>query len=346
MDSADLLLSHQLEAVIALAKNFPKVEVITSRARHLDLPHNVRVHNVNWNSEHSITSLIRFVAIFLKVLIAFRPHVIFSHMTDMQSAIISPLVRLLKIPHVLWYAHKTKSKYLAFTNLFVNNIVTSTAGSCPISSNKVIAIGQAIDPQNFYPRSDFSGKLNKFLHIGRLDPAKRTDYIIQTVAKIRSVRQEISLSLYGSIGNQKSRLWADELELFSTTGDNATWLTILPGVSRSEVPELISSHDLFIHAYLGSLDKTLVEATLMKIPVLTENPEYLSIFGSWSGFDSPSIQQEFQSIESLKPKEISSILEERYQIAYTHHSINHWISRVVEILYSNNSYSDIGDEIL
>lgn len=342
MDSSDFLLSHQLEAVTALATYFSQVEVITSRAGELKLPQNIRIHNVNWNSKHSLVSLFRFIITFTKVLAVFRPHVIFSHMTDMQASIISPIVRLLKIRHVLWYAHKTKSKYLAFANLFVNIIVTSTPGSCPISSRKVVSIGQAINPQDFTPKSKFAGQLNKFLHIGRLDPAKRTDYIVESVARMRPTYPEISLTLYGSIGNRKSKSWASDLKLLSEIDDNSLWLKFLPGISRKEVPGIISSNDVFIHAYLGSLDKTLLEATFMKIPVLTENPEYLSIFGSWSGKKSPSIQEEYQSIKMLAVSEITAILDERYQLAYSYHSINHWVSRLVGILVSSDSKSGIG----
>jgi hypothetical protein len=160
---------------------------------------------------------------------------------------------------------------------------------------------------------------------------------------LKSTHPRISLSLYGSIGNKKSKSWARELKLFSTINNNSAWLTILPGVSRSAVPGIISSHDLFIHAYLGSLDKTLVEATFMKIPVLTENPEYISIFGSWSGLQSPSIHEEFQCIKLLQVNEISAILDERYQLAYNYHSIDNWISRLVGILDSSNSKSGIGE---
>lgn len=337
MDRNDYLLSHQQEAVLELAKHFSQVEVITARAGESILPSNVIVHNVGWNSAHSIRSLTRFIAIFSKTLFVFRPNVIFSHMTDMQSAIVSPFVRLLKIRHVLWYAHKSQSKYLFFANLFVNEIVTSTPGSCPISSMKVSTIGQAINPKFFYPQSKHSGKLEKFLHIGRLDPAKRADYIINSVEIMRKTNPKISLSLYGSVGNKNSELWADQIHLMATSEDKSSWLSILPGIRRAEVPALVSSHDLFIHAYLGSLDKTLVEATFIKIPVITENPEYLSIFGSWSGIESPSILQEYDYIKSLNPEQISIILEERYQLAYNHHSINNWVSLLVQILDTNKS---------
>lgn len=344
MDVNDLLLSHQVEAVIGLARHFDEVEVITSRKGLLDLPKNVRVHNVAWDSNKSVRSLIRFLVISSKVLINFRPQVVFSHMTDMQAALIAPFLRIFHVHHVLWYAHKTKSKYLTFASNFVNNIVTSTPGSCPIDSDKVVAIGQAINPQVFKSETRVSGRLEKFVHIGRLDPSKRTDDIVECVSKLRSTNPRISLSLYGSIGNKKSTGWANQLVSFAARVENSEWLRIYPGVVRSEIPKIISSHDLFIHGYLGSLDKTLLEATFMKIPVLTENPEYLAIFGSWSETTNPTIEQEFHSISSLSKEDIDKILEERFNVADREHSLNNWVSRLTDILILDDVNKNSGDK--
>lgn len=343
MDVNDLLLSHQVEAVIGLARHFDRVEVITSRKGLLDLPKNIRVHNVAWDSNKSVRSLIRFLIISSKVLVVFRPRVVFSHMTDMQAAFIAPFLRTFHIRHVLWYAHKTKSKYLTIASKFVENIVTSTPGSCPLNSDKVVIIGQAINPQIFHSEIRFSGRLEKFVHIGRLDPAKRTDYIVESVSKLRSTNPRISLSLYGSIGNKKSGGWADQLVSFSARVENSEWLRIYPGVVRSDIPKIISSHDLFIHGYLGSLDKTLLEATFMKIPVLTENPEYLAIFGSWSKTTNPTIEQEFHGISSLSKEDIDKILEERFNLANREHSLNNWVSRLADVLVLNDAKKNSGD---
>ncbi len=335
MDVNDLLLSHQGEAAIALSGHFDKVEVVTSHQGLLDLPNNVRVHNVAWDPDKSFISLIRFIVISVRVLVAFRPKVVFSHMTDMQAALIAPFLRMLGIRHVLWYAHKTRSKYLTLSSMFVNNIVTSTPGSCPINSSKVLVIGQAINPNLFHSEVKFNGKLEKFLHIGRLDPAKRTDYIIETVSRLRPLNPKISLSLFGSIGNKKSEHLASTIRTFSERAENSEWLGVYPGVIRGEIPEIISSHDLFIHAYLGSLDKTLIEATFMKIPVITENPEYLAIFGSWSRDINPTIEHEYQAIKLLSRQEIDAVLEERFELAYNEHSLAKWVLRLAEILNSD-----------
>jgi hypothetical protein len=221
--------------------------------------------------------------------------------------------------------------------------VTSTPGSCPIDSGKVLVIGQAINPQIFQSGVGFRGELEKFLHIGRLDPAKRTDYIVKTVSDLRSLNPRISLSLFGSIGNRKSGERADQLMSFSARVENTEWLGVYPGVVRSEIPKIISAHDLFIHAYLGSLDKTLIEATFMKIPVITENPEYLAIFGSWSSKSDPTIEHEFQGIKSLSKEEIDTILEERLKLAYSGHSLNNWVLRLVEILNTDNDKKNSGE---
>jgi glycosyltransferase involved in cell wall biosynthesis len=332
MDRDDLLLSHQLDTVLALAESFSKIEVITSRAASGELPGNIKVHNVDWDSDHRYRSSLRFLLMFVKALTIFRPKIVFSHMTDVQASMMGPILRALSIRHVLWYAHKSKSVYLLFANIFVDQIVTSTPGSCPIISSKVMVIGQGIDSTKFFPRKHSVQDLHKIVHIGRLDPSKRTDYIIEIVKNLRARDLEISLSLIGSIGTGKSMAWAKELQNYAAKKETREWLHIMPGVRRSELPELLSKYDIFIHGYLGSLDKTLLEATFMKIPVVTENPEYLRIFGSWSGKLVPNLENEFNALKHLSNREIAKILEERYQLAYSEHSLIIWISRLVEVL--------------
>ncbi len=44
----------------------------------------------------------------------------------------------------------------------------------------------------------------------------------------------------------------------------------------------LQTYDCFIHSFQGSLDKTIVEATFLGLPVITINNEYRNIFGSWN----------------------------------------------------------------
>ena len=76
-------------------------------------------------------------------------------MTSIQSTFISPLTRVLRIRHYLWYAHTSNNIYLQISRALTNGIITSTPGSCPIKGRKVYPIGQAVDSKVFNWDSSF-----------------------------------------------------------------------------------------------------------------------------------------------------------------------------------------------
>jgi hypothetical protein len=98
----------------------------------------------------------------------------------------------------------------------------------------------------------------------------------------------------------------------------------LPSILRADIPNEIEKYSAFVHAYRGSLDKTLVEATLLAIPVITVNPEYIKIFGSWSGEQNPSLLEECQSFLNQDKVYIANIAMRRREIAKRNHSLENW----------------------
>ena len=113
-------------------------------------------------------------------------------------------------------------------------------------------------------------------------------------------------------------------------------LKIISSISRKDIPRKLSESDVFIHAFQGSLDKTLVEATMTGLPVVTINLEYRKIFGSWTSDPEASLQQELEGYLSAieGDYDLKSELHRRYIVALTLHSENHWVSALAKILQS------------
>jgi hypothetical protein len=153
MDSQDPLLSHQYEAVKALANSFKKITVITGRVGKIESDPRLRIISTNWRPGHGLSNLLRLFAKAIPEIIRGDFKSVFYHMTDLQCALLSPLVRVRRRRQFLWYAHTFKSKYLVFASWWVTGIVTSTVGSCPLTGKYVRPIGQAIDQEKFMPIS-------------------------------------------------------------------------------------------------------------------------------------------------------------------------------------------------
>ena len=150
MNARSTVFSHQLEVAKRLSRHFERTFVITADEHLGEKTANIEIQSSNWKSGQSLKNAITFYRLVIPVILSQRKDiVVFSHMTEVQSFLIAPLCRLLGIPHFLWYAHKSNSKYLRLSFPFLNGVITSTPGSCPIRSPKVHPIGQAIDIELF-----------------------------------------------------------------------------------------------------------------------------------------------------------------------------------------------------
>ena len=332
MDRNDPLLSHQYEAVTGLAKNFDKITVITGRLGQVAPNPKIHIISTNWVQGHRIRSIIR---LFLKAIPKIMQgdfQSVFFHMTDLQCALLSPLVTLRGRRQYLWYAHTFKSKYLSFASKWVTGVVTSTIGSCPLTGQSVWPIGQAIDDEKFRPVSFDVLDLNKLVHIGRFDKSKNIDLLVSSAEEIKRFFPKIELTIIGSPANIESRDWANDLILRSRPEIEEGWLSFRDAIPRALFPIEMAKNGCFFHYYLGSLDKTLIEATMLCVPVVTLNSEYIGIFGTWSKFPISVLEDEYRALRSLSTEEITDELARRLEIARNYHSLRHWIEQLTDLL--------------
>ena len=115
------------------------------------------------------------------------------------------------------------------------------------------------------------------------------------------------------------------------------WLSFQENLKRSEIPKCLLKYDIFIHAFRGSLDKSLIEATFTRMPVVTVNLEYLSIFGSWSKNSNSEVtlETEVSALLGLTNDQIWKECERRSVIALAGHSLENWTISLVDILKAN-----------
>lgn len=339
MDSNNGIFSHQIEVVRRLSNSLEKVVVITNSYNiNEPLPHNVEVFKVNWVANKNLINVFRYLSALRRAVNNIDNLIIFSHMTEVQSAVISIWTYIKKIPHYLWYAHASKSLPLRICHVFLDSIITSTPGSCPFSDSKVIAIGQGVDETIFGNRKrnhPVTRDSIKAITIGRLDPSKKLETLISLTCDSDFSKNFSKLTIIGkaSLGNEN---YEQSLKNAYKSFVNLGKLEFLGSVTRDRLPEYLDSSDLFIHAFEGSLDKTLVEATMCRVPVITCNLEYQREFGSWSSglqdTQHSSLISELQHYLSLNPINIIDIVEKRGIRAAQSHSLEHWTNSLVRII--------------
>ena len=172
MDEKSQVFSHQIELVNQLSAKFDQITVLTAQVGVCNTEKNVKVISFDWVEGKRVSSLLRFLKIFIKTIRSEKFTVLFSHMTSVQSAFISPITRIIRLKHYLWFAHTSNGIFLKVSRLLTNGIITSTPGSCPLKGSKVFPIGQSINSQKFKKKNSNTQSVKNLVHIGRFDPSK------------------------------------------------------------------------------------------------------------------------------------------------------------------------------
>jgi glycosyltransferase involved in cell wall biosynthesis len=332
VDERNQVFAHQTEAVIRLSKKFRKVYVITSTKGQVYLPNNVTVIESRWIQGKRIRNSLRFIGKFFQVYFRDKNIVIFSHMTEVQSALISPFTKIMGIRHIVWYAHASRSLAMNVNHFLLNGIASSTTGSCPYTGDKISIVGQAID-ENFF--SSYQRNFEppyKFVHVGRTDPSKKIELIIKTIENLNRMGFDSSLTITGGPSSANSNGYVQSLEFLRESLENPFSIIFSGPIQRDLLPEYLKAFNLFIHAFQGSLDKSLIEATLLGIPVLTLNTEYLNIFGSWNLKPGSSLEEEFVALTSLSKDQINFEINRRRELAVSRHSLSGWVEKIYKLL--------------
>lgn len=328
MSESNTIFSHQLETALRLSTSYSRIIVLSNEMPEGELPVNMTVVPTGWVNGSKLLSALRFLRIGTWTLIRHRPDVIFCHMTEVQNLILAPFARIFRIPIYLWYAHMSLSPYLRISYFLSNGIITSTKFSCPIKGSKVIEIGQAIDSVTFNG-PEFHGPIRKLTHLGRFDESKNISALIETVSAMRNEYPELTLEVIGTPSNLKNQGYAN---LILNKYKEEKWLTFRPSIPRAQVPDKLIKSDCFIHAYEGSLDKILVEATFMRRPVVTRNYGYLKEFGTWSDSIPTSLELELRSLLNRPEQEVSIEVNRRREIATNNHDISSWVDKLNSVL--------------
>lgn len=333
MDPSNQALAHQVEIVEALAKNFKRVVVLTGLANWNSTHPNIVIKCSNWQEGKNLHNLIQFYKYFFQIWKEYEIQSVFSHMAVIQSGLVAPFIRTMGINHILWYAHAKDSLYLRWTAFWVNQIATSTTGSCPIQNPKVAYLGQSIKSENFYFKlASESDELKKIVHIGRNDKSKNIGLLINTVSYFRQLGLNLTLDLFGKSSNAKNIQYFNKLQEEWNFAIESGWLRIRGPIPRQEVAKILQNFDVFIHGFEGSLDKALLEATLCGVPVVTVNSEYLQQYGSWSNSDCINLENELKALLQMPKPQLSLILQLRRDFTIQNHGLERWIANLTLLL--------------
>jgi glycosyltransferase involved in cell wall biosynthesis len=336
LDDSQPIFATSANWISELCKKHDRVTVITGHLGKYEKPRNADVYSINWIESQNFRNIVKTLIIGLKVIRRKRFSVAFTHMALVQALILSPLLKLHKIRHVVWYAHASNPISLRITKKFASEFVTSTTGSFPLRSAKVKTIGQGIDPSKFTKKS-LSYPIKNLIHVGRFEKSKNIDLIIETVASAREQGFPLTFTQVGNASTKSVGEYEFQCkEKFSGFVEEG-WLHFEPTLSHEKIPEVLSKADLFIHAFQGSLDKTTVEAVLIGLPLISINDEVNNFFAG-KAVDA-SLANRLLTILSFDEVSLRAYADNQMALAIKNGTLNSLINKLDQILISE-SFSD------
>lgn len=338
MSPKSLVFAHQRDTAIALSQYFESVTVFTPDVFYENLPVNMKAHLLKWHKNSPVRNTYTVLKTLIPYLLSNRKSVVFTHMTDVHAALISPITWLFRIRHVLWYAHATNSLFLIWSSFFVNQIASSTSGSCnlELNSHKVKFINQGISQRDFPFQISELMERTKLFYYGRLDQSKNIHLFLELIEKLNHQKDTFTLNIFGRTANKQPEMYLINLRLNPIVRKTNSSVKFHGPIERKNIPTTVKEFDIFLNLFSGSLDKTLIEATFMGKPVVTWNQEYCREFGTWSGAPVAEsldfLLQEILALQSRNSSDLRTELERRLNLGLRMHSFTGWINRLASIL--------------
>lgn len=332
----------------ALAARCEIIDVLTMQAGRLSVSDNVRVFSDGRERGYSKPHRVfEFYRVLLRLLCERRYDICFAHMAPLYTIMAKPLLRLYRIPVVLWYAHGTISLMLRIAEKLADRIVTSTVEGFRLPSNKLVVIGQGIDTTVFAPpiARYQSDQTFTIAAVGRIAPIKKLDILIEAVWLLvhNNGLPDIRLQIVGGT-YPKDRWYEEKLK------DRVNQLHLNRVVDfRGPVPfehivRVYQEADVTVNlSQTGSLDKAILESMSCGVPAVTSNEAARPILQRWtdillfSANDPETLALRLKAIMTLELKDRQQLALALRQVVIKHHSLDQLATRLDKLLLATTS---------
>jgi glycosyltransferase involved in cell wall biosynthesis len=308
--------------VAALARRVDELVVLASSVSPGTLPGNSRARTFRAGTRAGRG--LRFEAALARELRGLDGVV--AHMCPVYAVLAAPLVRPLRLPLVLWFAHWRASALLRAAERISTAVLSVDQRSFPLPSRKLRAIGHGIDLSEF-PCSDHSsaGSL-RLLALGRYSPAKGLDVVVRALAGT-----DATLTVHGPTLTEAERAHRAELERLAAELGLADRIRLEHAVPRAQLPALFAEADALVNNMrAGAPDKVVYEAAASCLPVLASNPVFDDLLGSELRFERDSPGQLAERLRSLAALDRAQLGRELRRKVKERHTADGWAEGVLQ----------------
>lgn len=184
--------------------------------------------------------------------------------------------KLLRKEVGFWYTHQS-DRFLRSALTFVDHAFTPSLDSFPIRTKKLRIVGHGVDTEAFMSKNEPSPKSPLvILSDNRLTPSKNVEETLKVSEALLKRGVVHTMRIIGAAITDKDKEY--ERRLRDEVQRKHLPVSFLGGVSFERVPDYYREADIFInHANVGALNKTVLQAMAMNLPVITSNESYRGI---------------------------------------------------------------------
>lgn len=257
------------------AANCEHVHVICLQAGQHNLPDNVTVHSLGKESGAGrLTILRRFYTLIWQLRHEYDN--VFVHMNQIYVILGALLWRAWGKRVGLWYMHGTTSVSLRVAEKLTHRIFTGSPESCRIHSRKIVVTGHGIDTTHFAPDRTVEKKYD-LVSIGRITHSKNLIELVNLFAQIRE-QADVSLTIVGAPVTVAEQAYEQKLRQHIADVQLVDHVSLPGRVSQADLPQFLNQSKIFITvAQNGSLDKAILEAMAVGLPVVSMAPGTVSL---------------------------------------------------------------------
>lgn len=327
------------------AKTKTLIVVALSVGRY-DLPNNVAVFSLGKEKMEKLPRWWRRVLItinFFRYIWRYRRDYdsVFIHMNVEYVILGSWFWRLIGKKVILWYAHYRIDWRARLAFFWADEIVTSTARACDISSSKLKVIGQGIDISKFKNQISKIKIAEKFhfLFLGRISRIKKLDLLLKVFSRLVDKYPHLFLDIVGAPtpADEKYKQEIDDLIEKLHIGDKIKFWGAVPNF---QTVDWYDQADLYINLTpTGSFDKTSLEAMACECPAIVCNRAFEEYFDKplqermiFKEDDEEDLFQKMNNFVSLPVDERSAVGLAQREIVKKYHSLDNLINNLVNEL--------------
>jgi glycosyltransferase involved in cell wall biosynthesis len=326
----------------ALSERVARLHVLALSVGRHDLPENVTLYSMG--KERGASRLGRFVnfnRVAAPLLLRHRVDVAFVHMCPIYAILAAPWAKLVRVPIVLWFTHKSVNWKLKLAHWLVDRVVTASPESFRLPSDKVVVTGHGIDTDLFKPaEGPRPDRPFTVLSVGRISPIKDYETLIEAADILvnQQGQRNLRFVVVGDVGTPEQAAYREQLLAEVQQRRLRDCFEFMGGVPHRRVVEYYQQADLFVNlSRTDSLDKAVLEAMACGLVPLTSNIAFGPLLGTltsrltFSAQDAVNLARKLEQLAHLPEAERGALRKELRTMVVQQHSVHGLMDRLVEV---------------